>query len=185
MESSAKQILTETDWKHLSFEGLRSKLDVLKIENEDQLIEVCRVGYEYIIKNDLEKGKEILDRVNTIDSDNYYVIWLNGLYYQTKGDHNNSLTYLYKARDIKPNYANSYSQIAISLFGLKRKEEALEYIDKALEINQDDPSFYQIKVQICCLMRKWEDVLTFCSKLQEMEPEKPASYFYKALHVLS
>ena len=81
-----------------------------------------------------EKAKELLDRANNSEADNFDVYWALAYFYQTQKETENALKTYLKCIQIRPNWEDMiYNFIGNLYYSLKEYNKALVYYKKAIE----------------------------------------------------
>lgn len=91
----------------------------------------------YKLKN-YDKSTEIYSKIISLEKDNVIAYNSIGNNYYIKKDYANAETYFRKAMEINPYSIPSYNNLALMLDELGKKQDAINVINKGLEMNENN-----------------------------------------------
>jgi tetratricopeptide (TPR) repeat protein len=113
------------DWTKYR-ELLNKATQATGLSDEEQLIILCDKAD---IDGDLDKQKEITDKLTAMYPDNAMVLMLNGMYYSRKNEHEKATEWYKKATTQSPSFGN-YFQLGWSYYQSENYKEALSNFQK-------------------------------------------------------
>lgn len=129
---------------------------------------------------ELDKFSKLLNRV--IADYNYKLDYMDyfllGAKYYISRDYTTALIYANKVIELKPDFARAYNLKAMILKELKRYNQALETIDKAIEINPKIS--WDNKATILMEIGFYKEALECVNKALEISPDSKFALVYKA-----
>lgn len=99
--------------------------------------------------------------------------------YYGNDDYAEAIEWYKKVVDIQP-FAAAYSAIADCYRNLDEYDTALEYIDKAIALDDEDANLLLTKARVLDSMRDYEQALTVCDSIVAMAPESIYAYNARA-----
>lgn len=101
----------------------------------------------------------------------FYFNQLGRLYFGA-GERNKSLKYQKKAASLNTNEPAYVYNLALVLSELGRREEALVYARRIVEIGSQDPDHYELAIKILSESEKSENISKIYEKLESLAPNK-------------
>lgn len=141
------------------------------------------ISKSYLDENDIEALKKFSILLNRVIVDyNYRLDWrdyfLLGAKYYFLRDYLTSLIYVNKLIEFAPDFARGYNLKALILEKLKRYNQALEFVDKAIELNPNIA--WDNKALILMEIGFYNQALECANKALEINPNNKYAIMYKS-----
>ena len=94
------------------------------------------------------------------------------------GDHKNSIKFLKKALEIKPNYLNAYYNITLVYVRTGRFSEALESADKLLSERKESSDFLQTKGFVLLSAGRFGEAISILKSALDIDPNNNKANLY-------
>ena len=95
-----------------------------------------------------------------------------------KGDYNNSIKFLEKAVEIKPNYLHAYYNITLVYVRTGRFSEALESADKLLSERKESSDFLQTKGFVLLSAGRFGEAISILKSALDIDPNNNKANLY-------
>jgi len=86
-----------------------------------------------------------------------------------------------KIAETRENDAKAWGTLGILYGILKKPEEALQYFNKAIELNPKNPNFYTYKGNTLLNLQRFEEAIASYDKAIELDPKNPDFYYNKGI----
>jgi len=185
-----RQIFLEAliDYHQSEFRNSLAKLE--SIEKPDLLSDPFLTSfYEHKGYNlkELKRYEEAIEAFNLSLEGKDDIISDHFIIYQHRGNCNHRLKRFDKAISdydksiqLKP-IADTYHNKALSLFALNELQSALEYFDRAIELNNRESAFYYNRMQLHVQMKKWDTAIQDAEVLLSRNEYTDSAYFHRGL----
>lgn len=180
------------------FDNINKKIIEKYEENEDENYnknELIEIAWAYNDDNNFEKALQILNSIEIDESieDMYYALMTR--IYSNLDKYNEAFDYIERWKksieNVKENeitdfnrkykcLSQVYKSKSCCYYNLKKKELALENINKSLEILPTDINALMPKIYILYSQRKFQEVIDLCDEVLKLSPENLAVYRSKA-----
>jgi tetratricopeptide (TPR) repeat protein len=166
------------------FGAIKELSEVLKSDPEN-VEALYRRGWSYVSTNDADLGYADLNRMVAVapeDARGYYGRGWAG-YVRSQGNPTvlqDSLSDLDKAIELKPDYAEAYSDRGTIRYTLGETEAALKDYSRALELNPDYSFAYFNRGVIYRELDEVDKALADFNRLIELEPDDAEAYYNRA-----
>lgn len=138
--------------------------------NNNSDIAYYKRGRIYYLSNDLEKSVNDLLQTLKINPEHVNAMILLSIISGRSGMFNESITILDKAVLIDPNNENIYSNLSSNYFHIKDYKKSLEYINKAIYINNSINN-QKNKAGILCMLEKYNESIELYEYILEKDNE--------------
>lgn len=139
------------------------------------------IAIVYYTKGDYEKAKNHYMNVVNIDKTEHIVCFDIGSSYAMMGLLDSARYYFQLYLQHYPeNTASCYSNLAIGYARINELDSALMMCDNTLNVDRNNVSAYQMKIQLHAYRQEYEKALATADELIALQPEKSAGYIEKA-----
>ena len=172
-EEKIQEILEEADslkleGKHVEAIGL---CEIILAENPECAEAYEEIGDNYISLRKLDKAEKALKQALKIDSQSPNAAYLMGFLYSCKRDWKNSIAFLEKADEIKPNHSEILRCLGWSYFMGGNTARGVILLERAKTLSPDDV-FILTDLGVCYLNQKEiEKALPIFRRVLEIDPE--------------
>ena len=192
LESEKEELLEELvieKEKLLELDNIEGKLLELKDEVDNFYSyesDVLFTAGDFLQQESYEEAGVLYDILLKQDSDSKSLLDLKGITFALRGEHEQALEYFDKAiqseepRMFEWMEAMPYASKSHSLFALERYDEALESIDKAIEINPINARYLSLKAEMVGILGDNEGALFYFEKVLELYPDHVRALLGKA-----
>ena len=136
-------------------------------------------GKLYLLEKDYEKARQDLEKALELDPSRKDVYQYLGELELALGNKEKALEYLNKTSKEKDE--KFYFTMAQALYNTGKYEEALENINKAIELNKNFPKAYELKSDILKAMGRYEEALDAIEVATKLQPTDSKLFDKKAL----
>ncbi len=139
------------------------------------------IAIVYYAKSDYDKAKNHYLKVVNIDASEQVVCFDVGSSYAMMGLMDSARHYFHLYLQNYPdNIISCYSNLAIGYARINELDSALTMCDNVLNIDKNNTSTYQLKIQIYAYMQDYEKAMEVAESLIEFQPEISVGYIEKA-----
>jgi len=139
--------------------------DYILLLDRDQV----RVGF--FTKRRLKKAIALFHEALNIAPDNYSSKWALGKIYQVLGDHQCSLIWFEKAWDLGKGNADVCRESSLAAINCGEFVKALDFCDKALEINSNDAGLYCNKALALMFLKRDAEAIEAVASSLKLNPD--------------
>jgi predicted O-linked N-acetylglucosamine transferase (SPINDLY family) len=147
------------------------------MQQENQIFDLIEKGLALHQEGKLEEAEAIYQLVLIIEANNFDALQLLGTLSVQAKQFTKALDFLTRALQIKPSFAEAYSNRGLALKGLQRLEEALLNYDKAIEIKPDYAEAYSNRGNVLKELQRLEEALVSFDKAIEGKPNLAEAHF--------
>ncbi|XP_076935417.1 cell division cycle protein 27 homolog B-like [Bidens hawaiensis] len=133
-------------------------------------------GHEYVALEDFENGIRSYQNALQIDARHYNAWHGLAMIYLRQEKYEFSKHHFQRALNINPRSSVIISYLGTSLHALKRNEEALAMMDKAIIADKKNPLPMYQKAIILVTMQEFDDALNVLQELKEYAPHESSVY---------
>lgn len=133
-------------------------------------------GHEYVLLEDFENGLKSYQSALRIDARHYNAWYGLGMIYLRQERLEFSEHHFSMAFQINPSSSVIMCYLGIAFHGLKRNEEALKMMDRAILADKKNPVPMYHKARILVSMERFDDALEVLDELKEYAPHESSVY---------
>ncbi|KAI3717226.1 hypothetical protein L1987_68710 [Smallanthus sonchifolius] len=133
-------------------------------------------GHEYVALEDFENGIRSYQNALQIDARHYNAWHGLAMIYLCREKYDFSKHHFQRALNINPRSSVIMSYLGTSLHALKRNEEALAVMEKAIVADKKNPLPMYQKANILASMEEFDGALKFLEELKEYAPHESSIY---------
>ncbi|MFS8016016.1 putative tetratricopeptide-like helical domain superfamily [Helianthus anomalus] len=133
-------------------------------------------GHEYVALEDFENGIRSYQNALQIDPRHYNAWHGLAMIYLRQEKYEFSKHHFHRALNINPHSSVIMTYVGTSLHALKRNDEALSMMEKAIIADKKNPLPMYQKATILVTMEEFDDALTVLEELKEYAPHESSVY---------
>ncbi len=139
------------------------------------------LGWGYFYKEDMDSAYQSFKRALELEANNFSIHFHTGGFLKSIGLYRQAIKFYRKAIKLDPNSIISYDLLAICLMYMKEFQEGIGIIERALEIEPEDPDLHLNYARLLLMMGKYEDAEIEIDRADSLRPGIPKTQWHRAM----
>jgi len=138
------------------------------------------LGWAYFFKEDLDKSYDFFKRALELDSHNPYTNFNFGSFLRSIGLYSQAVKYYSRSIELDPLWALPYLMLSDCYVRIGEFDEVEDFVNKALDIEEDDHSFYIVHAEALIMIKEYEEAGEKIALAEKLNPESLTIRYYRA-----
>jgi tetratricopeptide (TPR) repeat protein len=138
------------------------------------------LGWAYFFKEDLDKSYDFFKRAFELDPNNPSINFDLGSFLRSIGLYSQAIQYYSRSIELDPLYMTTYELIADCYIRIGEFSKVADCVNKALDIEEDDYSFYLVHAEALIMMKKYDEAGEKIAQAEKLNPESSDIRYYRA-----
>ncbi|NOR21225.1 MAG: protein kinase, partial [Candidatus Aminicenantes bacterium] len=138
------------------------------------------LGWAFFFKEDLDKSYDFFKRAFELDPSNPSINFDLGSFLRSIGLYSQAIQYYSRSIELDPLYMTTYELIADCYIRIGEFSKVADCVNKALDIEEDDYSFYLVHAEALIMMKKYDEAGEKIAHAEKLNPESPYVRYYRA-----